>query len=148
MAESLHRDCSRTRNLQVTENKQFGAKIWNRTTTSMADCTDLFTTFAPARSPLLQMSPLGLAVPGEHRAGQRRCRSGASPPAAPAMSQALSAQAHRSPSSRGPSETITSSGSVRDALSQSSGSLCPHVNPRPILKRALFPLVRTSWPSL
>lgn len=63
-AGSLHRDCRGTRNPQVTQNKHFGAKIWNRSRASITECTDLFTAFTllrspPANVPIASGSPRG-----------------------------------------------------------------------------------------
>lgn len=76
--------------------------------------------------------------------------SSASPPAAPVMSQGMSAQAHGDQSSRGPSETSHEHhqhgrSAVRDTPSQRSGSLCSHVSQDKSSTRALLPLVSHSF---
>lgn len=55
-AGSLHRDCRDTRNPQLTQNKHLGAKIWNRSSASMIECTDLFIAFTLVRSPPANVS--------------------------------------------------------------------------------------------
>lgn len=54
--QKAYTDCRGSRNPQITQNKHFGAKIWNRSRASMTECTDLFTAFAPARSPPANVS--------------------------------------------------------------------------------------------